>query len=176
MEAPFDTHDDMLRHVSSCSHLTKGSYKCCNCGKFESIHRIHTNSCHESRRFSSVTNSFRRAKRLLSSHGSKNRNDSGCTMQDISEKITVFSTSAEPPQSRPLDPLSNFRRSTSELDSFEAPEIREPQMPQEFAAYDGNLWYGGVQSQNTRSELSASLDSEVSKVPAVGQRHFRNCT
>jgi hypothetical protein len=160
-KTPFDTHDAMLEHVYTCRHLAKGSYKCCDCGKFERISRIHTNGCHELRRFSSVANSLRRAKQLLSSHSPKSRNGSQCATnsQITFEKIAVLPT---PQDNRPVDTFLDPTGLASELDAPWIPEIHELDIPAECAAYDNYMpyhQYVGAQSQNACAELSASHGS-----------------
>jgi len=160
-KTPFDTHDAMLEHVYTCQHLAKGSYKCCDCGKFERISRIHTNGCHELRRFSSVTNRLRRAKQLLSSHGPKSRNGFQCATnsQAASEKIAVLPT---PRDNRHVDTFLDPTGIASELDAPWIPGIHELDIPAECAAYDNYMpyhQYVGAQSQNACAELSASHGS-----------------
>jgi hypothetical protein len=160
-KTPFDTHDAMLEHLYTCRHLAKGSYKCWDCGKFERISRIHTNGCHELRRFSSVADSLRRAKQLLSSHSHKNRNGSQCATnsQATSEKIAELPT---PQDNRPVDTFLDPTGLASELDAPWIPEIHELDIPAECAAYDNYMpyhQYVGAQSQNACAELSASHGS-----------------
>jgi hypothetical protein len=157
-EAPFDTHDAMLDHIYTCPYLVKGSYKCCECGQSERISKIHTNGCHQLRRFSSVANSLRRAKRLLSSHGPKGRNgsQSAAVNQATSEKYAVLT----PPQDdRRSEPFLGHTGFTVELETPWIPEIHELDIPAEFAAYDNYMTsrqHPGAQLQNGCSELSAS--------------------
>jgi hypothetical protein len=151
--APFDTHDAMLQHVYTCPHLARGSYKCCECGKSERISKIHTDGCHELRRFSTVRNSLRRAKRLLSSHGPKTRNASECApnKQMISEKIAVLPTQTDSYNTRPSD----LHPACTELEAFWTPEIHELEMAMSAAC--GNSLIFDL-PQITCSELSARHD------------------
>ncbi|KAE9372294.1 hypothetical protein N431DRAFT_339656 [Stipitochalara longipes BDJ] len=151
-EAPFDTRDAMLQHVYTCPHLAKGTYKCWNCGRSERISKIHMNGCDEFRRFSTVRNSLRRAKRLLSSHP-KSRSECVMNRQIISEKIVVLPTQAESYYTR----HSETYPASTELDAFWNPEIHELEMATS-TAFDKGRPCDGDQSQILRSELSASHD------------------
>ncbi len=151
--APFDTHDAMLQHVYTCPHLARGSYKCCECGKSERISKIHTDGCHELRRFSTVRNSLRRAKRLLSSHGPKTRNASECApnKQIISEKIAVL-----PTQTDSYNTIhSDLHLACTELEALWTPEIHELEMAMSAACANSLIF---DQPQITCSELSARHD------------------
>jgi hypothetical protein len=160
-EPPFETLGAMLQHVQTCPRLAKGSYKCCDCRRFERISRIHNNGCHE-HRFSMVAkSSLRRAKRLLSSHGPKNRNGSENAMgrQTAPGSMAELPTPAELSCDISPDMPENFTGFAAELDTFSIPEIYGLEMPAEFATYDRYLPYGEMASQESCSELSAGHDS-----------------
>lgn len=170
-EPPFETPDAMLQHVYTCPRLEKnGLYECCDCKKEERVSKCHTNGCHEPSPFSTVTNSLRRAKRFLSSHGPKNPHGVEKTKKTQpapqeqrvelpTPDVQIYSGHSEPA----VDSTSfatemdttwreNLHGYISEIHSFERPA--------EFPV-DGNLYlqYGGLQPQDVCSELCASHDS-----------------
>lgn len=159
-ESAFERLDSMLDHVYNCPRLAKGFYKCCDCGNFERISKIHTKGCHELPRVSRVANSFRRAgRRLLPSHNTKNHNGG----KDATKiQATATATAELPAPESHWEASSNTSEdsiSLVELDSASISEIHGLELLAEFDACGNHLCCGEVLAQHSCSELSACQDS-----------------
>lgn len=152
-EPPFETLGSMLDHVYTCPRLAKGFYKCCDCGNFERISKIHTKGCHGLPRALRVANSFRRAGRRL-------RGKSATKIQSS-------------PESR-WDGISNnsdHSISLAELDNASISEIHGLELLAEFDACNNYIPYGDVLAQHSFSELSADQDSVHDSDSQLGRTH-----
>jgi hypothetical protein len=171
-ESPFETRDSLLDHIYTCPRLAKGFYKCCDCGNFERISKIHTKGCHELPRVSRVANSFRRAgRRLLPSHSVKNHNGgkSATKIQATAKPMAELAT----PESH-WDGSSNFSDdsiSLAELDNASISEIHGHELLAEFDACNNYPPYGEVLAQHSCSELSAGQDSVHDSNSQLGSTH-----
>ena len=166
-ESPFETRQSLLDHVFTCPRLAKGFYKCCDCGNFERISKIHTNGCHELPRVSRVANSFRRAgRRLLPSHSLKNHNGGN--------SATKIQATAKPTPESHWDESSNFSDDSiilAELDNASISEIHGHELPAEFDACNNYPPYGEVLAQYSCSELSTGQDSVHDFDSQLGSMH-----
>jgi hypothetical protein len=171
-ESPFETLHSLLDHVYTCPRLAKGFYKCCDCGNFERISKIHTKGCHELPRVSRVANSFRRAgRRLLPSHGVKDHNGgkSGTKIQATAKPMAELAT----PESH-WDGRSNISDDSNrlaELDNASISEIHGHELPAEFDACNNYLPYSEILAQHSCSELSAGQASVHDSESQLGSTH-----
>ena len=171
-ESPFETRQSLLDHVFTCPRLAKGYYKCCDCGNFERISKVHTNSCHELPRVARVANSFRRAgRRLLPSHSIKNHNDSksATKIQTTAKPIAELAT----PESY-WDGRSNSSDdsiSLAELGNASTSEIHRHELLAEVGACNNYLSYGEALAQPSCSELIAGQASVHDSNSQLGSTH-----
>jgi hypothetical protein len=165
-ESSFETLDSMLDHVYTCPRLAKGFYKCCDCGNFERISKIHTKGCHELPRVSRVANSFRRAgRRLLPSHSTKNHNGgkSATKIQATAKQMAELPT----PESH-WDGSSNISEDSIRLVELDSARISEI-YGLELAEFDASNNY--LLAQHSCSELSACQDSVHASDSQFGSTH-----
>jgi hypothetical protein len=165
---PFKTLEAMLQHVYTCPRLTKnGLYECCDCKKKERVSKFHSNGCHNLHRFPTVANSLRLAKRLLSSHGPKNRQTVETAVgRQASPKQGVELPTHEPHYSGTSELAVDSTIFSAELDTSWRdnphdfiPELHSFEVPGKLPVYDKYPTHWGFQSQDTCSELSAGHDS-----------------